>query len=65
MAHITLQGTLNLRTVEYHEYRPGGQLKARKHYDAGSLITVDLMLADPGTHLRSPALFVAFVVGVD
>lgn len=39
---------VHLRTVEFHEYLPGGQLKERKHYDAGSLITCDIMLADPG-----------------
>lgn len=38
---------LNFRTVEYHEYGPEGQLTVDKHYDAGSLITLDIMLSDP------------------
>jgi len=37
---------LNLRTVEYHEYVPGGNLKEQLHYDAGSLITIDILLED-------------------
>jgi len=37
---------LNFRTIEVHEYLPGGGLPERKHYDAGSLITVDVILAD-------------------
>ena len=39
---------LNFRTVEYHEYGVGGQLKTERHLDAGSLITLDIMLAEPG-----------------
>ncbi|GAB5354465.1 hypothetical protein AAMO2058_000121100 [Amorphochlora amoebiformis] len=39
--------TLNFRTVEFHEYFPGGQLSQAQHFDSGSLITVDVMLADP------------------
>lgn len=38
---------LNFRTVEYHEYRASGRLDAKKHYDEGSLVTVDIMLGDP------------------
>ena len=34
--------------MESHEYRPGGRLVDDKHYDAGSVITMDIMLADPG-----------------
>ena len=34
--------------MEVHEYGPGGKLNADRHYDAGSLITLDLMLAAPG-----------------
>jgi len=44
----TDQRRFNLRTVEFHEYRPGGQLKRDLHYDAGSFITMDVMLANPG-----------------
>jgi len=40
---------LNFRTVEAHEYFPGGRLRASNHYDAGSLVTADIMLAAPGT----------------
>jgi hypothetical protein len=40
-------GTLNFRTVEYHEYGVGGQLSRGHHYDAGSLLTLDIMLTDP------------------
>jgi hypothetical protein len=39
---------LNFRTVECHEYSAGGRLVEEKHYDAGSFITMDIMLADPG-----------------
>ena len=39
---------LNFRTVESHEYRAGGRLVEDKHYDAGSYITMDVMLAEPG-----------------
>ena len=37
---------LNFRTIELHEYGPGGGLPERKHYDAGSIITIDVMLCD-------------------
>ena len=40
---------INFRTVEAHEYFPGGRLRASNHYDAGSLVTADIMLAAPGT----------------
>ncbi|KAH8053463.1 hypothetical protein JL720_14670 [Aureococcus anophagefferens] len=39
---------VNFRTAEYHQYQPGGGLRDARHYDAGSLITMDLMLAAPG-----------------
>ena len=47
---------LNLRTVELHDYGPGGELKEPGHYDAGSLITVDLMLAKPGEDFQGGAI---------
>lgn len=39
---------LNFRTVEFHEYGQKGCLSAAEHYDAGSLITMDIMLASSG-----------------
>ena len=39
---------LNFRTVEYHEYGVEGRLSAERHIDAGSLVTIDIMLAEPG-----------------
>uniref|UniRef100_A0A7S4DZF3 Prolyl 4-hydroxylase alpha subunit domain-containing protein n=3 Tax=Lotharella globosa TaxID=91324 RepID=A0A7S4DZF3_9EUKA len=39
--------SLHFRTVEFHEYWPGGQLSQAQHYDSGSIITMDIMLADP------------------
>jgi hypothetical protein len=38
---------VNFRTIECHEYGAGGQLSEPLHYDAGSLVTIDVMLADP------------------
>ena len=34
------------RCVEYHTVEPGGSLPFVHHYDAGSLLTVDVMLSD-------------------
>ena len=39
---------VRFRTVECHEYGAGGRLSAARHYDAGSLVTIDVMLARPG-----------------
>ena len=39
---------LNFRTVEYHEYGVEGRLSTERHIDAGSLVTIDIMLAEPG-----------------
>ena len=50
------RGELNLRTVEYHEYGRSGGLREEKHYDAGSLITMDIMLADPGVDFEGGSL---------
>eukprot|EP00232_Nephroselmis_pyriformis_P001001 CAMPEP_0182907368 /NCGR_PEP_ID=MMETSP0034_2-20130328/34438_1 /TAXON_ID=156128 /ORGANISM="Nephroselmis pyriformis, Strain CCMP717" /LENGTH=80 /DNA_ID=CAMNT_0025043279 /DNA_START=399 /DNA_END=638 /DNA_ORIENTATION=- len=43
-----------IRCAEYHHYRPGGSLPERdhsdtgsRHYDKGSLVTVDVMLEAP------------------
>lgn len=37
---------VNLRVVEYHEYTAGGKLLDPEHCDHGSLVTIDVMLAD-------------------
>jgi len=37
--------TLSLRCAEFHTVRTAGGLPKQKHYDAGSLITMDLMLS--------------------
>ena len=34
------------RVVEYHVVEPGGSLPHVDHYDAGSLVTIDVMLSD-------------------
>jgi len=39
---------LTFRTVEFHEYWPGGQLSQDLHFDSGSIITADVMLEQPG-----------------
>ena len=36
----------NIRVVEYHEYGVGGQVNDPKHTDAGSLVTMSVMLSD-------------------
>lgn len=41
-------GGVNVRTCEFHRYGRGGALCAERHYDAGSLITMGLMLSRPG-----------------
>ena len=35
------------RCVEYHTVTPGGSLPFPTHYDAGSLVTIDVLLTDP------------------
>ena len=37
--------TYALRVVELHTVGPGGSLPERKHYDEGSLVTIDVMLS--------------------
>jgi hypothetical protein len=49
--------SINFRTVECHEYIEGGMLSTEKHYDAGSLITVDIMLASPRAEFEGGALY--------
>ena len=41
-------GEVGVRCIEYHEVRPRGSLADLKHYDIGSLLTVDIMLSEPG-----------------
>jgi hypothetical protein len=41
--------SLAVRCVELHAYAPGGGLGDPKHYDAGSVVTVDVMLNDDFT----------------
>ena len=38
---------LGVRCVEYHTVEPGGSLPYPHHHDAGSLVTIDVMLSDP------------------
>jgi hypothetical protein len=42
-------GCSNVRVVEYHEYRKGGEVCDPTHTDAGSLVTMSVMLSDPST----------------
>ena len=39
---------LNFRVAELHTVQPGGVLPSPTHYDYGSLMTLDLMLSNPG-----------------
>lgn len=47
---------VNFRTIECHEYGAGGRLSEALHYDAGSLVTIDVMLADPGVDFEGGEL---------
>lgn len=40
---------VSLRCAEYHTVQAAGGLPQPKHFDAGSLITMDLMLSDPSS----------------
>ena len=40
--------TIHFRNIELHEYKAGGGLRERRHYDSGSCITCDFMLNVPG-----------------
>lgn len=39
---------ITVRTAELHSVTAGGSLPQRDHYDAGSCVTVDIMLSRPG-----------------
>ncbi|KAH8064094.1 hypothetical protein JL721_8500 [Aureococcus anophagefferens] len=56
---------VNFRTAEYHQYQPGGGLRDARHYDAGSLITMDLMLAAPGADFEGGAFVTPEADGFD
>lgn len=47
--------SFNVRVAEYHEMYKGESLRNNKHYDCGSLITVDIMLheANEGAQLQT------------
>jgi hypothetical protein len=38
---------LNVRVMELHDVDPGGALSDTKHFDGGSLVTLDVMLSSP------------------
>mmetsp|Transcript_8087 Transcript_8087/g.21152 ORF Transcript_8087/g.21152 Transcript_8087/m.21152 type:complete len:297 (-) Transcript_8087:444-1334(-) len=40
---------LAMRCVEYHSVTTGGGIPMKKHHDYGSLLTLDIMLSDPGS----------------
>ena len=40
--------SLNFRVAELHSVQPGGGLRQQTHFDHGSLLTLDLMLSEPG-----------------
>ena len=40
-------GELAIRCAEHHVVTPGGSLPDPTHFDSGSLLTIDIMLADP------------------
>ena len=40
-------GPIRFRTVEYHEVQAHGALPDPTHFDGGSLVTIDVMLANP------------------
>ena len=46
---------LAFRCVEYHAVTPGGGIPMAKHHDWGSLLTLDVMLSDPGTDFEGGA----------
>lgn len=49
---------INVRVAEYHEMRSGGSLSSMHHCDTGSLLTIDIMLQEPGA--TSDELYRAF-----
>jgi hypothetical protein len=47
---------LSFRVAELHRVQPGGGLRKANHIDYGSLITLDLMLSEPGVDFEGGAL---------
>lgn len=47
---------IHVRTMELHEVMPGGALPQRNHYDSGSCVTLDVMLARPGLDFTGGAV---------
>ena len=56
--NMTLDNSIGIRTVEYHNYGTHGNLATWNHKDTGSLLTMDIMLAEPGTDYEGGALSV-------
>jgi len=48
--------SLNFRVAELHRVQPGGGLRKANHIDHGSLITLDLMLSEPGVDFHDGLL---------
>ena len=46
---------LQIRCAELHEGSPGGSLNDPRHYDSGSVVTIDVMLSDnfEGGHMQT------------
>ena len=42
------ESSVGVRCIEYHEVRPGGSLPDPRHHDVGSLVTIDILLSEPG-----------------
>eukprot|EP00401_Gymnodinium_catenatum_P008942 CAMPEP_0117588838 /NCGR_PEP_ID=MMETSP0784-20121206/70073_1 /TAXON_ID=39447 /ORGANISM="" /LENGTH=289 /DNA_ID=CAMNT_0005390241 /DNA_START=9 /DNA_END=875 /DNA_ORIENTATION=- len=47
---------IHARTIELHEVTPGGALPQQDHHDAGSCVTVDIMLGKPGEDFTGGAV---------
>lgn len=54
---------LAVRTAEVHEVRPGGELGDPDHADQGSLLTLDVMLSEPGEDFEGGAFVARDVSG--
>ena len=50
------QKVLSFRVAELHRVQPGGGLRKANHIDHGSLITLDLMLSEPGVDFEGGVL---------
>jgi len=54
---------VHFRTIECHEYHAGGRLTDARHFDAGSLVTMDIMLTAPGVEFDDGAFVTTEVDG--